>query len=143
LRGRGVDDGTYVYHITNPRAPMLLSSDDISHSRIHRGRRHHIGDGPQHRAGDCGGVRRSNAPLGRHASTTAASTRRGSTPQSDYIATGTLTTSSRATQETDNFMVNNTASNQELADLTVLQVPNHFNGNGVWDSTRNPLYRCR
>ena len=54
----GVDDGTYVYQITNPSGTVLLSSDDISHREftVVGGV---ITSATDHStvAGDCGGVR--------------------------------------------------------------------------------------
>jgi hypothetical protein len=133
----GVDDGTYVYQITNPSGTVLLSSDDISHREftVVGGV---ITSATDHStvAGDCGGVRVQMAPFD-DTPNNGGVYKAWITRKSDYIANGN--TFRNSDTKTDNFHVKQPSVEPELADLTVYKFYD-FNGNGVWDSDEQPLF---
>jgi hypothetical protein len=133
----GVDDGVYVFQITNPSGTVILSSDDISHREftVTGGV---IVSSNDHAtvAGDCGGVRVQMAPFD-DTPNNGGVYKAWITRKSDYIANGN--TFRNSDTKTDNFHVKQPSVTPETADLNVYKFYD-ANGNGLWDSDEIPLF---
>ena len=132
----GVDDGTYVFQITNPNGDVILSSDDISHREftvvggvITSATDHAVV------AGDCGGVRVQMAPFD-DTPNNGGVYKAWITRKSDYIANGN--TFRNSDTKTDNFHVIEPLDTP-TAELTVYKFYD-ANANGDWDPDEVPLF---
>lgn len=133
----GMDDGEYVYQITNPSGTVLLSSDDISH-------RHFTVSGGvivsavDHATvtGLCGGVGVQMVPFD-DTPNNGGVYKAWVTRFSDYVANGN--TFKPGSTKTDNFHVKEPSIVPETADLNVYKFYD-ANGNGAWDPDELPLF---
>jgi hypothetical protein len=133
----GLDDGTYVYQITNPSGTVLLSSDDIT-DRTFVVSGGVIVSASTHATvtGTCpGAVAVQMAPFD-DTPNNGGVYKAWVTRQSDYVANGGF---SPGSTKTDNFRVKEPAITPDTADLNVYKFYD-ANGNGVWDSTEMPLF---
>ncbi|MFL6591346.1 MAG: hypothetical protein ACJ8GK_01395 [Luteimonas sp.] len=133
----GLDDGTYVYQITNPSGTVLLSSDDISHRTfvVSGGVIVSASDHPTV-TGTCpGAVAVQMAPF-EDTPNNGGVYKAWVTRQSDYVANSGF---SPGSTKTDNFRVMLPAVTPETADLNVYKFYD-ANANGIWDSTEVPLF---
>ena len=132
----GVDDGVYVYQITNPSGTVLLSSDPIEQREftVSGGVIIAANDHPTV-AGDCGGVRVQMAPFA-DTPNNGGVYKAWITRKSDYIANGGFRPGST---KTDNFHVKEEPTTPLAADLNVFKFYD-ANGNGDWDGDEQPLF---
>ncbi|MGN6513988.1 MAG: hypothetical protein ACTHKZ_10525 [Lysobacteraceae bacterium] len=133
----GLDDGVYVYQITNPSGTVVLSSDDISH------REFTVSGGVIVSSNDhptvpslCNGVGVQMAPFD-DTPNNGGVYKAWITRKSDYIANGN--TFKPGSTKTDNFHVKEPALVPETADLNVYKFYD-ANGNGAWDADEVPLF---
>jgi hypothetical protein len=133
----GMDDGVYVYQITNPSGTVVLSSDAISH------REFTVSGGVIVSANDhptvaslCGGVGVQMAPFN-DTPNNGGVYKAWVTRKSDYLANGN--TFSPGSTKTDNFRVKQPSYVPETADLNVYKFYDR-NANGVWDGNDIPLF---
>jgi hypothetical protein len=133
----GVDDGVYVFQITNPSGTVLLSSDDIAFREftVTGGVIVSSNNHPTV-AGDCGGVRVQMAPFD-DTPNNGGVYKAWITRKSDYIANGN--TFRQSDTKTDNFMVKQPSQEPDTADLTVYKFYD-ANANGEWDADEMPLF---
>lgn len=133
----GMDDGVYVYQITNPSGTVLLSSDDISHREftVSGGVIVSSNDHPTV-AGLCGGVGVQMAPFD-DTPNNGGVYKAWVTRKSDYLANGN--TFKAGSTKTDNFHVRETSIQPQTADLVVYKFYD-ANANGVWDPDEIPLF---
>ncbi|NUS60682.1 MAG: hypothetical protein HOQ01_07010 [Lysobacter sp.] len=132
-----VDDGVYVFQITNPNGNVILSSDDISHREftvsggvIVSANDHAVV------AADCGGVRVQMAPFD-DTPNNGGVYKAWITRKSDYIANGN--TFRNSDTKTDNFHVKAPPPPPETANLNVYKFYD-ANANGEWDPDEVPLF---
>lgn len=133
----GLDDGTYVFQITNPSGTVLLSSDAIS-DRTFVVSGGVIVSASTHSTvvGTCpGAVAVQMAPFD-DTPNNGGVYKAWVTRQSDYIANGGF---SPGSTKTDNFHVKLPSVTPETADLNVYKFYD-ANGNGLWDGTEQPLF---
>jgi hypothetical protein len=133
----GMDDGVYVYKITNPSGTVLLSSDAISH------REFTVSGGVIVSANDhptvaslCGGVGVQMAPFA-DTPNNGGVYKAWVTRKSDYIANGNRFVPGNT--KTDNFRVELPSYQPYTADLNVYKFYDR-NANGVWDGNDIPLF---
>ena len=133
----GMDDGVYVYQITNPSGTVLLSSDDISH------REFTVSGGVIVSANDHPTVASLCSSVGVQMAPFDDSPNNGGvykawvTRKSDYIANGN--TFAPGSTKTDNFQVEVPSVTPETADVNVYKFYD-ANGNGAWDPDEVPLF---
>jgi hypothetical protein len=132
-----MDDGVYVYKITNPSGTVLLSSDAISH------REFTVSGGVIVSANDhptvaslCGGVGVQMAPFA-DTPNNGGVYKAWVTRKSDYIANGNRFVPGNT--KTDNFRVELPSYQPYTADLNVYKFYDR-NANGVWDGNDIPLF---
>lgn len=134
----GVDDGTYVYQVTNPSGSVVLSSDAIEQREftVLGGVIVSANDHGPTVAGDCGSVR---VPLAPFADTpnNGGEYKAWITRKSDYIANGN--TFAPGSTKTDNFKVDVEVVIPGTAGLLVYKFYD-ANGNGEWDGDEVPLF---
>ncbi|MFL6593283.1 MAG: hypothetical protein ACJ8GK_11340 [Luteimonas sp.] len=132
----GVDDGTYVYQITNPNGDTLLSTDTIDHRQftVTDGVITAVNDHPTV-PGDCGSLRLQVAPFN-DTPNNGGEYKAWITRLSDYIANGN--TFKPGSTKTDNFKVK-IVTEPEVGGITIYKFYD-ANGNGVWDSEEPPLF---
>ena len=132
----GLDDGVYVYQITNPSGTVLLSSDSIDHREITvtNGVIVSANDHGPTVAGDCGSVRVPMAPFA-DTPNNGGEYKAWVTLKDDYIKNGGFKPS---TTKTDNFKVKITTA-PETGGITVYKWYD-ANGNGEWDANEIPLF---
>jgi hypothetical protein len=133
----GMDDGVYVYKITNPSGTVLLSSDTISH------REFTVSGGVIVSANDhptvpslCGGVGVQMVPFA-DTPNNGGVYKAWVTRKSDYIANGNRFVPGNT--KTDNFRVKLPSYYPPTADLNVYKFYDR-NANGVWDGNDIPLF---
>lgn len=133
----GMDDGVYVYQITNPSGTVLLSSDDISHREftVTGGVIVSSNDHPTV-ASLCGGVGVQMVPFD-DTPNNGGVYKAWVTRKSDYIANGN--TFKPGSTKTDNFHVKETSIVPETADIVVYKFYD-ANANGAWDADEIPLF---
>jgi len=131
-----VDDGVYVFQITNPSGTVLLSEDDISVREftvsggvIVSANNHAV------TPADCGGVRVQMIPFA-DTPNNGGVYKAWITRKSDYIANGN--TFRNSDTKTDNFHVDVPAP-PELSALNVYKFYD-ANANGEWDPDEIPLF---
>lgn len=133
----GMDDGEYVYQITNPSGTVVLSSDDISH-------RHFIVSGGvivsavDHATVPslCGAVGVQMVPFD-DTPNNGGVYKAWVTRFSDYQANGN--TFKPGSTKTDNFHVKEPSIVPQTADIVVYKFYD-ANGNGAWDPDEIPLF---
>lgn len=132
-----LDDGVYVFQITNPSGTVLLSSDDIS-LREFTVTGGVIVSSNSHPTvvGDCGGVRVQMAPFD-DTPNNGGVYKAWVTRKSDYIANGN--TFRPSDTKTDNFHVKQPSIEEDKADLNVYKFYD-ANANGEWDPDEIPLF---
>ena len=133
----GMDDGVYVYQITNPSGSVVLSSDDPSH------REFTVSGGVIVSANDhptvaslCGGVGVQMAPFD-DTPNNGGVYKAWVTRKSDFIANGN--TFAPGSTKTDNFHVKEPAIVPRTADILVYKFYD-ANANGAWDPDEVPLF---
>ena len=134
-----VDDGVYVFQITNPSGTVVLSSDDISQREftvlngviVSANSHSVVAAGPP-----CDGVRVQMAPFD-DTPNNGGVYKAWITRKSDYEANGN--TFKNGDTKTDNFHVKEPAVVPETADLNVYKFYD-ANANGLWDSDEQPLF---
>ena len=133
----GMNDGVYVYQITNPSGTVVLSSDDISHREftVSGGVIVSSNDHPTV-AGLCGGVGVQMVPFD-DTPNNGGVYKAWVTRKSDYLANGN--TFKPGSTKTDNFHVKEPSVVPETADLNVYKFYD-ANGNGAWDADEVPLF---
>jgi hypothetical protein len=133
----GMDDGVYVFQITNPSGTVVLSSDDISHREftVSGGVIVSSNDHPIV-AGTCPGAVAVQMVPYDDTPNNGGVYKAWVTRRSDYIANGGF---SPGSTKTDNFHVKLPAITPETADLNVYKFYD-ANGNGLWDGTEMPLF---
>ncbi|MCC8363471.1 hypothetical protein LK996_10340 [Lysobacter sp. A6] len=131
-----VDDGVYVFQITNPSGTVLLSEDDISQREftvsggvIVSANNHAV------TPADCGGVRVQMIPFA-DTPNNGGVYKAWITRKSDYIANGN--TFRNSDTKTDNFHVL-VPTAPELSALNVYKFYD-ANANGEWDADEVPLF---
>jgi len=133
----GMDDGEYVYQITNPSGTVVLSSDDISH-------RHFIVSGGvivsafDHATVSslCGAVGVQMVPFD-DTPNNGGVYKAWVTRWSDYQANGN--TFKPGSTKTDNFHVKEPSIVPETADINVYKFYD-ANANGAWDPDEMPIF---
>jgi len=133
----GMDDGEYVYQITNPSGTVVLNMDDISH-------RHFIVSGGvivsavDHPtvASLCGGVGVQMVPFD-DTPNNGGVYKAWVTRWSDYQANGN--TFKPGSTKTDNFHVKEPSIVPETADINVYKFYD-ANANGAWDPDEMPIF---
>jgi hypothetical protein len=139
-----LDDGVYVYQVTNPSGTVVLSSDGVGRSPI--GVReftvvdHVITATTNHNSvvvppAECGGLRVQVAPFD-DTPNNGGEYKLWITRKSDYEANGSFKPGSI---KTDNFKVKVPVVGPELSGVLVYKFYD-ANGNGVWDSEEVPLF---
>jgi hypothetical protein len=133
----GVDDGTYVFQITNPNGDTLLSTDDISHREFTVSGGVIVAPANDHPSvgGDCGGIRVQMAPFN-DTPNNGGEYKAWITRKDDYIANGN--TFKPGSVKTDNFKVK-VAAPEGKGGILVYKFYD-ANGNGIWDSEEVPLF---
>lgn len=133
-----LDDGTYVYQITNPSGTVLLSSDGTSPIGVREFTvaNHVITSSTTHasESGDCGGILVQMIPFD-DTPNNGGEYKAWITRKDDYIANNGFKPGST---KTDNFKVNVPAP-PETSALLVYKFYD-ANGNGVWDGDEVPLF---
>lgn len=132
----GMDDGVYVFKVTNPSGTVDLSADDISHREftVLGGVVLSSLDHPVV-AGDCNGVRVQVAPFN-DTPNNGGVYKLWVTRKDDYTLNGGFQPGST---KTDNFHVKAPSDVPELADLNVYKFYD-ANGNGLWEADEIPLF---
>ncbi len=139
-----LDDGIYVYQVTNPSGSVVLSSDGVARSPI--GVReftvqdHVVTATTDHASvvvpvAECGGLRVQVAPFD-DTPNNGGEYKLWITRKSDYIANGSFKPGSI---KTDNFKVKVPVSVRDTASLLVYKFYD-ANANGLWDSDEIPLF---
>ena len=133
----GMDDGVYVYQITNPSGTVILSSDDISHREftVSGGVIVSANDHPTV-PGLCGGVGVQMVPFD-DTPNNGGVYKAWVTRKSDYLANGN--TFKPGSTKTDNFHVAEPAIVPQTADIVVYKFYD-ANANGAWDPDEVPLF---
>jgi hypothetical protein len=133
----GLDDGVYVYQITNPSGTVVLSSDAISHREFTVSGGVIVSSSDHSTVtGTCpGAVGVQMAPFD-DTPNNGGVYKAWVTRKSDYIANSGF---SPGSTKTDNFRVKLPAITPDTADLNVYKFYD-TNANGVWDSTELPLF---
>jgi len=133
----GLDDGVYVFQITNPSGTVILSSDPIT-AREFTVTGGVIVSSNNHPTvvGDCGGVRVQVAPFD-DTPNNGGVYKAWVTRKSDYIANGN--TFRNSDTKTDNFHVEQPSVEEDKADLNVYKFYD-ANANGEWESDEIPLF---
>ena len=132
----GVDDGTYVYQVTNPNGDTLLSTDSIDHRQftvsggVITAVNDHLTD-----PGDCSSLQLQLAPFN-DTPNNGGEYKVWITRLSDYTSNGN--TFKPGSTKTDNFKVKIVTA-PETGGITVYKFYD-ANGNGVWDSEEPPLF---
>jgi hypothetical protein len=131
-----VDDGVYVFQITNPSGSVLLSEDDIS-MREFTVSGGVIVSANNHATvpADCGGVRVQMIPFA-DTPNNGGVYKAWITRKSDYEANGGF---KPGNTKTDNFHVLEPSVEPDKADLQVYKFYD-FNANGSWDGDEMPLF---
>lgn len=132
-----VDDGVYVFQITNPSGTVLLSEDPIEN------REFTVSGGVIVSANnhatvpaDCGGVRVQMIPFA-DTPNNGGVYKAWITRKSDYIANGN--TFRNSDTKTDNFHVDQPSNEPETADLVAYKFYD-ANANGEWDPDELPIF---
>jgi hypothetical protein len=128
-----LDDGVYVFQITNPSGSTLLSTADISLREFTVSGGVITATTGVSVAGDCGGIRVQMAPFD-NTPNNGGEYKVWITRKADYLANGN--TFKPGSIKTDNFKVKVTTA-PETSGLLVYKFYD-ANGNGVWDGD-NPL----
>jgi len=132
----GVDDGTYVYQVTNPNGDTLLSTDSIDHRQftvsggVITAVNDHLTD-----PGDCSSLQLQLAPFN-DTPNNGGEYKVWITRLSDYTSNGN--TFKPGSTKTDNFKVR-IVTEPETGGITIYKFYD-ANGNGVWDSEEPPLF---
>jgi len=133
-----VDDGVYVFQITNPSGTVLLSEDDIAFREftvsggvIVSANNHAVVPA----GAPCNGVRVQMIPFA-DTPNNGGVYKAWITRKADYIANGGFKPGST---KTDNFHVREPSTNPDTADLQVYKFYD-FNANGSWDGDEMPLF---
>jgi len=132
-----LDDGVYVFQITNPSGTVVLSSDAIT-AREFTVANGVITGANNHAVvpGDCGGVRVQMIPFD-DTPNNGGVYKAWVTRKSDYTANGNVFRPSDT--KTDNFHVKEPAIEPQTADLNVYKFYD-ANANGDWDPDEMPLF---
>jgi len=133
-----LDDGVYVFQVTNPSGQVLLSNDGVSPIGVREFTvaNHVVTSATNHSSvsGDCGGIRVQVAPFD-DTPNNGGEYKLWITRKADYIANGAFKNGST---KTDNFKVK-VETPPETGGILVYKFYD-ANGNGEWDGDEIPLF---